>query len=205
MLASTREMAQFTLHLDADMSGATALRRSGGEESAQVALTDLVIKACAVALTKHRRLNSRIDGDRLVEQPQINIGFAVALSEGLLVPVVRSADSLSFAAIAAQRRDLTDRARSGKLTVDDVSEATFTVSVLGLVDAFAPLINPPEAAILGVGRTAERPVVHDGQVVARPVATLSLTVDHRLVDGEPAARFLREVGRLLEQPNLLGT
>jgi pyruvate dehydrogenase E2 component (dihydrolipoamide acetyltransferase) len=135
-----------------------------------------------------------------VEYADVNLGLAVALPDGLIVPVIRGVDRLAVEEIARLRSDLADRARRGALAREDVSGGTFTVSVLGLVDSFTPIINPPEAAILGVGRTVPRPVVVDGEIAARPVATLSLTVDHRLVDGEPAARFLRDVARNLEQP-----
>jgi pyruvate dehydrogenase E2 component (dihydrolipoamide acetyltransferase) len=129
----------------------------------------------------------------------------VDTERGLLVPVVREADRKTVIEIAASLRELTERARSGKSLPDDLTGGTFTITNLGMygIDAFTPIINSPECAILGVGRLRETPVVYEGSVSVRPVVVLSLTFDHRLVDGAPAARFLQHISQLTEQPYLL--
>ena len=136
---------------------------------------------------------------------EYNIGVAVALDEGLIVPVVRNADQLSLPAIGEKLKDLAQRARDNTLDVDEVTGATFTITNLGMfgIDGFTPIINPPEVAILGVGRIVQELAQVNGQIVARDVMTLSLTIDHRIVDGAPGAQFLQTLVRLLEHPALI--
>jgi pyruvate dehydrogenase E2 component (dihydrolipoamide acetyltransferase) len=149
----------------------------------------------------------RLQGDVIESLASINVGVAVDTDRGLLVPVVRDADGMTIAEIAAALRELTERARSGKSLPDDLTGGTFTITNLGMygIDAFTPIINPPECAILGVGRLREIPVVHQGTMCVRPAMVLSLTFDHRLVDGAPAARFLQRISQLIEQPYFLLT
>jgi pyruvate dehydrogenase E2 component (dihydrolipoamide acetyltransferase) len=171
----------------------------------KVTYTEVIVKAVAKALREYPRLNSSLTETGLVEHPEVNVGVAVALDDGLIVPVVRNADGKSLLEIARTVKDLGERARKNQLSRDDLTGGTFTVTNLGTlgVETFTPIINWPECAILGVGRIAERAVVRDGQIVARPTMWLSLTFDHRIVDGAPAAQFLSRVQRLLESPYLL--
>jgi len=156
---------------------------------------DLLIQAVARALLRHPRMNARLAEDAIVIMPQVNVGMAVALEDGLIVPVIAEADRKSLREIAAATRELGERARAGKLRLEEVSGGTFTITNLGTygVDAFTPIINPGETGILGVGRIIEKPVIHRGEIARRSMMTLSLTFDHRLIDGAPAAQFLQTV------------
>jgi pyruvate dehydrogenase E2 component (dihydrolipoamide acetyltransferase) len=144
-------------------------------------------------------------GEEIALLPRIDIGVAVALDEGLIVPVVREADAKTVPEIHRALQNLARRAREGALKVDEVTGSTFTITNLGTygVDAFTPIINPPEAAILGVGRITDHLALVDGQVVARSKMTLSLTIDHRIVDGAPGGAFLRTLAQFLEHPALI--
>ena len=202
MSQSLASGAQFTLHTEADVTELLQRRQALFQEQkgGRISYTALLIKAAAETLKRHPRLNAHLVGEEIRVLEPVHIGFAVALDEGLLVPVLQDADKKPLAAIAQETEALAERAKAGALTLDELSGATFTVSVLGLVDGFTPIINPPEVAILGVGRVKEKPVVHSGQVLVRPMLGLSLTVDHRAVDGEPAARMLRRLEQVLESP-----
>jgi pyruvate dehydrogenase E2 component (dihydrolipoamide acetyltransferase) len=164
--------------------------------------TDFLVKLTAVALQSHPALNARWEEDRIIPSPQIHIGIAVDTEAGLVAPVIRDVPGLTLKELAAQARDLIDRARRGKLRAEEMQGGTFTVSNLGAydIDAFTPIINLPECAILGVGRIKRQPVVRDDQIVAREQMALSLTFDHRMVDGAPAARFLQQLAKLIENP-----
>jgi pyruvate dehydrogenase E2 component (dihydrolipoamide acetyltransferase) len=169
----------------------------------RIGFTDLVIKAAAAALSEHPLLNSSVQGERIVLHGEINIGLAVALEDGLAVPVLHGADRLSLRRVSEATRELSGLARERRLTREQSSGGTFTVSNLGMygITAFTPLLNVPESAILGVGAIQEVLRFDDHrQVVARQVLELSLTHDHRHIDGAPAALFLQAVRRLLENP-----
>ena len=170
----------------------------------KVSVTDLLTKICASALARHPDVNVSLADQELLRHPSANVGIAVAAPQGLVVPVVKGAERLSLAEIAAVRADLVERARSQKLKGEDMEGGTFTISNLGMfgVESFIAVLNPPQAAILAVGATEDRPVARDGEVVVRPTMTMTLTVDHRAVDGAPAADFLRTVKAMLEQPGL---
>ena len=211
MHASLQEMAQLTMATDVDMTRAVALRRElldlWADRGLRPTYTDFVIKAAALALRAHPRLNAELRDDTIVLHPQIHVGFAVALDEGLIVPVTRDTDALPLDALAPISADLAVRARERRLGADDLTGGTFTVTSLGMygIDVFTPIINPPQAAILGVGRISERPVFRgeSNDVERRSFMTLSLTIDHRVVDGAPAAEFLRDVKGILERPSQL--
>ena len=153
---------------------------------------------------RHPEVNVAFTEDALLRHPSANVGIAVAAPQGLVVPVVKSAERLSLAEIAAVRADLVDRARHQKLTAEDMDDGTFTISNLGMfgVESFTAVLNPPQAAILAVGATEDRPIARDGELAVRPTMTMTLTVDHRAVDGAPAADFLRTVKAMLELPGL---
>src|SRR5262249_48224646 len=154
-------------------------------------ITDLFVKLAALALQKHPGLNARWVGDRIETPAEVHVGIAVSTERGLVVPVLRDAHRLTVRQLARRSRGLVQQARSGRLTPDDMQGGTFTVTNLGAfgIDAFTPIINWPECAILGVGRIHKRPAVLNNQIVPRDMVTLSLTFDHRVVDGAPAAGF----------------
>ena len=164
--------------------------------------TDLIVKTVALALREHPRVNPWIEGEQLHLVGDIHIGVAVALDEGLIVPVVRNADRKSLREIAQEIGGLTQRAREGSLMGEEVTGSTFSASDLGMhgIDAFTPIINPPEIAILGIGRINEQLVRVSRGAEWHQMMTLSLTFDHRAIDGAPAAAFLRTIGKHLEDP-----
>ena len=168
-------------------------------------LNDFVLKATAEALKAHPQLNAALIDDAIHQYSDINLGVAIDIESGLVVPVVRSVDTLGVIALANQVRELADRARNGKLGLDDFSGGTFTVTNLGGlgVDWFTPVLNPPQCAILGVGRVREAAVVADRSIQFRDVATLVLTFDHRAIDGAPCARFLADLRARIEDPEQL--
>ena len=194
MSQSLRESAQLTIISEADVTAAVELRERLVRQF-DFTYGDLLIQAVARALLRHPRMNARLVQDAIAIMPQVNVGMAVALEDGLIVPVIVDADRKSLREIAAVTRELGERARAGKLRLEEVSGGTFTITNLGTfgVDAFTPIINTGETGILGVGRIVEKPVVHRGEIVRRSMMTLSLTFDHRLIDGAPAAQFLQTV------------
>ncbi|MCW5851493.1 MAG: 2-oxo acid dehydrogenase subunit E2 [Anaerolineae bacterium] len=204
MMASLQTTAQVTLFTECDVTELVHLREYLRQEF-ELTYTDLIIQATARALEKHPRLNAALDGDQIHLHHDIHIGMAVALEEGLIVPVIRDANRKTLRDIARETKDLAERARNGMLVMDEVSGATFSVTNLGRygIDGFTPIINPPEVAILGVGRIIEKPAAYHGSVALRQMVTLSLTHDHRLVDGAPAAAFLHTVAEILAMPYLL--
>jgi len=206
MMVSLHSMAQLTLTGKADVTGLVDLRDVLRQRwDARISYTDLIVKATALVLREHPILNSTLVGEEIVLQDEVNIGVAVALEEGLIVPVVRGVDRKSVLEIHREVQHLAERAREGTLAVDEVTGSTFTITNLGMygVDAFTPIINPPEVAILGVGRITEELALANGQVVARSKMTLSLTIDHRIVDGAPGAAFLQTLVQFLEHPALI--
>jgi pyruvate dehydrogenase E2 component (dihydrolipoamide acetyltransferase) len=212
MAASARTTARVTLVTEAD---ATAFVEARERLKADVAdewgfapgYNDLLGMAVARALREFPYMNARLsdDGEAIERLPVVNLGMAVDTERGLLVPVIQDADQKGLRAFGTEFRALVERARAGKSLSDDLTGGTFTVTNLGMheVDAFTPIINLPEAAILGVGRIQPKPVVRDGEIVVRQMWTLSLVFDHRLVDGAPAARFLQRIKQLVENPYLL--
>jgi len=206
MHESLQEMAQLSMDMDVDMDDAVKLRTQLVEEWADDGIkpgyNDLVIRACAKALETHRLMNSSFTDTALDVHGDINVGMAVALDEGLIVPVVKNANLLGMKALCTETARLARSARDNALTVDELQDGTFTVSALGMfgVDAFTPIINSPQAGILGVNRLRED-VRWDGNTpVKAQVMRLSLTWDHRVLDGAPAAQFLQAVKSLLESP-----
>jgi pyruvate dehydrogenase E2 component (dihydrolipoamide acetyltransferase) len=210
MALSAHTTARVTLFMEVDMTAAMALREELAPQflaQHQVCLspTHLIIVATARALKKHLIMNARWSDDTVQVMPEINIGIAVALEEGLVVPVLRRADNLNLLQVGQAEARLSDRARARTLSVEELTGGTFTISNLGMfgVDCFTPIINTPEAAILGIGRIAERPAVREGCIVPRSLMDLCLSFDHRVVDGAPAAAFLASVRDLLEESPML--
>lgn len=205
MLASLREMAQLTLTMDADMDAVVADRDRRKLAGAAPGFTDYIVAAAARALAAHPAVNSQVTSEGIALLPDVHVGLAVAVDSGLIVPVVRHADRLPLDVLSAETTRLAEAARAGKLTPAEMEGATFSVSALGMfgVDAFTPVINPPNAAILGVGRLRDDVVIVDGAVSTVKRLTLSLTWDHRVLDGAPAASFCATVVSLLADPGRL--
>ena len=209
MTLSLQTNASVTLHTEVDATAFVELRGMLNDKlqarEVSITYTDLLIKVVANALREHPRLNATLTDEGIHLLPEINIGVAVALEDGLVVPVVRDADKARLSEISVQVKDFAERARSNQLTPGELQGGTFTITNLGNfgIDAFTPIINPPESAILGVGRILKKPVVHEDEIVARSMLTLSLTFDHRVVDGAPAAQFLQTVSGYIQDPYLL--
>ena len=209
MHESLRSMAQLTMDMDVVMDDAIALRseliEQWREQDIRPTYTDLVVCAAAKALRQHPFMNAQLIDSNIHLLEDIHVGIAVALEEGLIVPVVKGADQLSLQALVVESARLAQAARESSLTIDELHGGTFTVSTLGMfgVDSFTPIINAPQAGILGVNRIRDE-VAWDGAVpVKRQVMRLSLTWDHRVLDGAPAAHYLAEVRNLLEDPHKL--
>ncbi len=208
LTASVRDIPQFTVSMDVNLERAqevVADLRSSTDE-VKVTLTAFLVKACAWALARHPGLNATYGAEAITEWADINIGMAVSVEQGLLVPVVQNSDQLSIVEIAARIADLGQRARSGKLQPSEMQGGTFTISNLGMfgVDHFTAIINPPEAAILAVSRAAKRPVVtEDDRIEIKLLADFTLTADHRLVDGATAGRFLADLKQAIERPGIM--
>jgi len=196
----------FQLTVDVDMTRATELVAKQRElyPDVRITVTDVLTKVCAQALMRHRDVNVQYTEDALLVFPSADVGIAVATPQGLVVPVVRGAERLSIAQIAGVRADLVSRARDGKLRSEDLEGGTFTISNLGMyeVDQFIAVLNPPQASILAVGATRDQVVPRDGELHVLPLMTLTLTCDHRAVDGATGADFLRTIKAFLEDPGL---
>jgi pyruvate dehydrogenase E2 component (dihydrolipoamide acetyltransferase) len=197
----------FQLGVTVDMERAQAVRAKLVElhtDGAKPTLSDLLTKVCAAALMRHRAVNALYKGDEIELYPTANVGIAVAVPNGLVVPVIRSSERLSVAEIANARAELVERARSGKLQQGDLDGGTFTISNLGMygIERFIAVLNPPQAAILAVGSIEDRVVAVDDQPVVRPRMEITLTCDHRAVDGATGAEFLTTVKQFLEEPGL---
>ena len=208
MAASSHTTAQVTLLMDVDATKFALLREKLKKEKEEEwgfnpGFNDLRAKACACALRRFPYINARLNENVIEQLAQVNIGIAVDAERGLYVPVIQDVDQKNLQTIGVEFRQRVDEVRSGKISPENLSGGTFTITNLGMydVDGFTPVINLPEAAILGVGRIAPRAVVLESKVVVRQMMTLSLTFDHRLVDGAPAARFLQYLKDLIETPN----
>jgi pyruvate dehydrogenase E2 component (dihydrolipoamide acetyltransferase) len=197
----------FQLGITVDMGRALEVRKRLVElqsDGAKPTVSDLLTKVCAVALMRHRGVNALYKGDSIELHPTANVGIAVAIPNGLVVPVIQGCERRTIAEIATARAELVDRARGGRLQQGDLDGGTFTISNLGMfgIERFIAVLNPPQAAILAVGSTEEKPVVVNGEVVVRPRMELTLTCDHRAIDGATGAQFLGDVKAFLEEPGL---
>jgi pyruvate dehydrogenase E2 component (dihydrolipoamide acetyltransferase) len=201
-LTEAWEAPVFQITMSADMTRSLALRERLRDE--KVTVTDVLTKLSAIALLRHREVNVNFADDELRLFPSAHIGLAVATERGLLVPVFRECERKSLVQLAAERVEVVARTRQGKLSQEELEGGTFTISNLGMygVEQFVAVLNPPQAAILAVGAIEERPVAEDGEAVVKPMMSLTLTCDHRAIDGATAADFLRELMTLLEEPGL---
>ena len=205
-LTEAWQIPVFQLQASADMTRVNVLvaRLRERDPDVRVTVTDVLTKVCAQALMRHREVNAEFTEDAILLHPTANVGLAVAAPQGLVVPVIRSAERLSLPEIAGVRADLVGRARDAKLRAEDLEGGTFTISNLGMyaVESFTAVLNPPQAAIVAVGATEERVVPVGGETAIRPIVTLTGTFDHRAVDGAPAAAFLQTLKESLEDPGL---
>jgi len=199
-----------TVTTSVDMTETIALRERLSAEMESKAgtglsYTEIITKIVSATLREYPILNSSLEGDKIKIYGEINVGVAVALDESLIVPVVHNADQKSLTEISLVLRQKIEKARKGELSVDDVTGGTFTLSNLGIydVEVFTPIMNPPQCALLGVGKIIRKPWVVNDQIVIRPIVTLSLSFDHRIIDGSLAARFLQRIKEILEKPQVL--
>lgn len=201
MSRSLREMAQLTLTSEADVTE-LVIRR---EDYRAISYTALIARAVALSLPAHPYLNASLESENIRLHSQLNLGIAVNIEDGLVVPVIREAGKLSASQLTGEINRLSDLARQGKLAVEDNTGGTFTITTLGSydIDMFTPIINPPQVAVLGIGRIADRAGVVNGQLALRKTLWLSLSFDHRVIDGAPAAAFLKDIKDLLENPEQL--
>jgi pyruvate dehydrogenase E2 component (dihydrolipoamide acetyltransferase) len=204
---SYRTAVHVTVTMAMDMSEMVKLRKKllsdiEKKKHIRITYTDMLVKAVAKTLEEYPIVNSTLKDDEINILEDINIGVAVDTKAGLIVPVIREANIKSFIDIALTTKELVEKARSGNLTLDEITGGTFTITNLGMfgVDQGAPIINPPEIAILGIGRIAQKPVVVDGKIVIRPMMNITLSFDHRVIDGALAARFLQNLKQKIEKP-----
>ena len=188
-----------------DMSEVVRFRDMLKAASIKVSFTDIIVRCVANALTEFPIVNASLTDKGILYKDYVNMGLAVAVPNGLIVPVIKDADLLSLTEISAAAAALYEKAKAGTLTQDDYSGGTFTISNLGMfdIDEFTAIVNPPESAILAIGKIDRVPVVVGDEVVIRPVMMLSLSYDHRTIDGAPAAQFLQRVKQILQNPYLL--
>ena len=193
---SARNTVAVTITMETDATTLVSLK----EKESHIAFTALAVKAVAKSLEKHLIVNSSLEGDEIVTYSQINVALAINTDQGLVAPVIQNTNKKTVREINAEISELAEKAKGNRLTIENLTAGTFTVTNLGAydVESFAPIINPPQCAILGLGRIAYKPIAVGSQVVAKPTTTLTLVFDHRIIDGIPAARFLQEVKRNLE-------
>ncbi|HIQ06723.1 MAG TPA: biotin/lipoyl-binding protein, partial [Anaerolineae bacterium] len=205
MAESAHTAAHVTLFTEVDATELVALRQRLRDDEVQVSYNDLMVVVVSKALEEHPDLNATLVGDEIHWLEPIHVAVAVDTERGLLVPVIRDANRKRLRQIAAEFAELRQAAQEGRSRLEDLSGGTFTITNLGMfeIDGFTPIINPPQCAVLGIGRIVEKPVIREGEVQIRQMMVLSLSFDHRLVDGAPAARFLQTVKRLVERPHLL--
>ncbi|HET6981069.1 MAG TPA: pyruvate dehydrogenase complex dihydrolipoamide acetyltransferase [Myxococcaceae bacterium] len=195
----------FYVTVDIEMEEAAKVREQAKAAEVKVSFNDLIVKAAAMALRRQPKVNVSLQGDRILQFHTADVGIAVAIEDGLITPVIRDADQKSLGTIAAEARELAERARRKALKPEEYAGGSITVSNLGMfgVDNFIAVINPPQASIVAVGAVAEKPVVRDGKVVVRKMMSATFSGDHRIVDGALGAQYLQELKALLEQPTRL--
>jgi pyruvate dehydrogenase E2 component (dihydrolipoamide acetyltransferase) len=208
MTLSKQTQPHYYLTLDIDMSAALAFREqfnASATDEQRVSINDLVVKACAIALERHPKFNAEFSEEGLVHHERVNVCIGIALDDGLIAPALLDCQAKSLGRIAVESKDLINRAKEGRLKADELSDGTFTITNLGAfgVETLIGIINPPQAAILGVGSVMPQAVVRDGEVVVRQVMKVALSADHRVSDGAEGARFIKEIQALLEGPAAL--
>ena len=202
MLSSLQTTAQLTFTIDIPVTELQSHRKAWSKKNkTAITNTHVYTKICAEIISELPIFNSMLSDGQIYEYDKVNIGIAVALPEGLIVPVIKDVTSLSLADLAQLTSAANKKALAGKLGPDEVSGGTFTISVLGVVEGFTPILNRGQSAILGVGVTKQKPVVENGQIEIRDVCTFNLTVDHQLVDGAVAAEFIKQFSTYIENPS----
>jgi pyruvate dehydrogenase E2 component (dihydrolipoamide acetyltransferase) len=209
MHASLHNTAQLTLLTEVDVTEMVKFldlvrEEHKSDETVKVSYNDIIILVTSRVLKRFPAMNSTLVGEEILFHDSVNMGIAVALPEGLIVPVMHDANKKGLLQIAGEARELARKAREGTLSFDDVTGGTFTITNLSMfeVDGFTPILRPPETGILGVGRIKEKPAVYDGEICIRPMMFISLTFDHRVIDGAPAAEFLQTLARSVQHPTL---
>ncbi len=199
---SEKNTLRVTMTMEVDMSKAIKLRETINqkERNVRISYTDIIVKATIDTLKQNLILNSKLEGEKILIFEKIHMGVAIALESGLIVPVIRNADSLSLVEIARSMKKLIEKAKKRKLSLSEVTGGTFTITNLGQfgVDIFTPIINPPQSAILAVGSIKEKPVVVNGEIVKRHIMSITLSFDHKIIDGAEAAMFLQGIKTVLE-------
>jgi pyruvate dehydrogenase E2 component (dihydrolipoamide acetyltransferase) len=209
MYMSLSQTAQLTLHTEACGEALTGLRdrlnKRLGKGETKVSYNAILVKIVATALRLHPKINASVEGDEIRVWQQIHIGVAMESEDALVVPVIRNPDLKSITEINQELNELIVKTRDNRLLPDDLANGTFTISNLGFadIDYFTPILRPPESALLGVGRIVEKPVIKDSQIIPETRVALSLTFDHRIIDGAPGARFLKTVKEVVEDPVLM--
>jgi pyruvate dehydrogenase E2 component (dihydrolipoamide acetyltransferase) len=204
MMNSLSRTAQLTYFLDVDVTDAQALRREKSRESdVTIGLVHVLTKACAETLKRFPDMNTVLHDNSIMYFDEINIGIAVALDNGLIVPVIWNVEQKDIPQIARETDELARKAKEGGLSSHEVVGGTFTITLLGTVDGFTPILNAGQSGILGVGRSQQKPVAQRGEVVVREMLSLSLTADHQVIDGAVAASFLRRLQQTIERPAAL--
>lgn len=205
MMESTQNSAQASHRMKVDVSEIIRLREKLKAEEIKVSFNDILVKITSKVLMEYPLLNSSLVDEGILTKEYINMGIAVSISDGLIVPVIRNADLLTIEEINHVSSELIEKARTGTLELDDYSGGTFTISNLGMfdIDEFVAIINPPESGILAIGKINKEPVVEGEDIVVKPMMTLSLTYDHRIIDGALAARFLQRIKTIINNPYLL--
>lgn len=205
MMQSLQGMAQANHRMKVDMGEVVRFRDKLKDGGVKVSFTDILVMVVGRALVDFPIVNSSLTDEGILLKADVNIGIAVAVENGLLVPVIRHADRLTLPEIAALSAELSEKARQGRLLPDEYSGGSFTITNLGMfdIDEFTAIINPPESAILAIGKIARVPVAEGDEIVIRPVMTMCLTYDHRIIDGAPAAQFLQRIKQILQNPYLL--
>ena len=202
MKSSLSNTAQLSFFIELDVTETQSFRKNlSKENNIKVGLNHIFIKASSLAIKSVPKINSTFQNNLLTKHENVNVGIAVALKEGLIVPVIQNVEDLTILEISNSTDKLVEKARTGKLSSDEISEGTFTISALGVVDGFTPILNAGQSAILGIGRSVEKPVVIKGQIVIREMLVASLTVDHQIIDGADAALFIRRLKQSIENPN----
>jgi pyruvate dehydrogenase E2 component (dihydrolipoamide acetyltransferase) len=192
----------FYLTVDLEMDAALKLREEAKALETKISVNDVVVKAVAMAVRRFPLINQQLDGDRLLQLHNVDVGVAVAIEDGLITPIVRDADQKGLGEIAAEVRDFVERAKRRALKPEEYTGGSITVSNLGMygIDEFVAILNPPQAAIIAIGAVTPKPVVRDGQVVVRQMMSATLSGDHRVIDGAVGAEYLKELRSLLEHP-----
>ena len=209
LLKSKQSIPHFYETIDIDVEDISKLRewvnKSLEAEKIRISIGDMIAKAVSIALLKHPTMNATFNGTEITKYGDVNLGLAVALPEGLIVPVLRGVNQMGLKEIRQRSAELVEKARAGKLKQDERTGATFTVSNLGTfgIREFSAIVNPPEVGILAVAAAEKRAVVRNDQIVARTMLTVTLSADHRVIDGSLAAEFLRTLKQTLEEPGLM--